>query len=268
MVNIVSCYISMLHKTMKLAGMQPKEIEIKPGTIIHFWVNKTNINTRKKTKKKPPIVLIHGFAGNGILSWQFQVFSLRKKYSLYIPDLLFFGNSYTNESNRSTRFQADCFALGLRKLGVEEKCMVIGFSYGGFVGFEMAEHHPELVDSLVVCSSTLALSESISSKALERIGFCSWKDYLMPNSVEGVKVFLRIGSYRLPWLPNFFYKHCLEIMFSNRKERVELLEALVVKDEDVTSHQFHQRIHLLWGNEDKIFTLEVANSLNEYDPSI
>ncbi|XP_056698020.1 1-acylglycerol-3-phosphate O-acyltransferase isoform X2 [Spinacia oleracea] len=273
MVNIVSCYMSMLHKIMKLAGMHPKEVEIEPGTVIHFWVNNNNDNddddnnAKKKSRRRPALVLIHGFAGDGILTWQFQVLALRKKYSLYIPDLLFFGGSHTTSKAKITpRFHADCFAKGLRKLGVEEKCVVVGFSYGGFVGFQMAEHHPELVDSMVVTGSVLALSESISSKSLERIGFSSWPDYLMPNSVEGVKVLLDIGSYSFPWMPKVFYKHYLEVMFGNRKERVELLEALVVKDEDVTNHQFKQRIHLLWGNEDEIFNLEEANNLKGYDP--
>uniref|UniRef100_A0A803LP69 AB hydrolase-1 domain-containing protein n=1 Tax=Chenopodium quinoa TaxID=63459 RepID=A0A803LP69_CHEQI len=158
--------------------------------------------------------------------------------------------------------QADCFAKGLRKLGVE-KCVVVGLSYGGFVGFQMAEHYPDLVDSMVVTGSVLALSESISSKALERIGFNSWPEYLMPNSVEGVKVLLDKASYSFPWMPKVFFKHIFEVMFGNRKERVAILEALVVKDEHVTNHQFRQRIHLLWGNDDKIFNMEVANNLKE-----
>ncbi|XP_021738625.1 uncharacterized protein LOC110705100 [Chenopodium quinoa] len=269
MVNTVSCYMSILHKMMKLVGMQSKDVEIDQGTVIHFWVNNNNDdndednNNNNPKKKHPPLVLIHGFAGDGILTWQFQVLALRKKYDLYIPDLLFFGGSYTTSDTKITpRFQADCFAKGLRKLGVE-KCVVVGLSYGGFVGFQMAEHYPDLVDSMVVTGSVLALSESISSKALERIGFNSWPEYLMPNSVEGVKVLLDKASYSFPWMPKVFFKHIFEVMFGNRKERVAILEALVVKDEHVTNHQFRQRIHLLWGNDDKIFNMEVANNLKE-----
>lgn len=192
----------------------------------------------------------------------------RKKYSLYVPDLVFFGGSHTTstscEGSRSPRFQADCMAQGLRSLGVVEKCMVVGFSYGGFVGFQMAQHHPQLVGSLVLCGSAMALTQSISSKALERIGFSSWDEFLLPTSPQGVKVLLQIGSFKLTnWIPTFFYKHYLQVMFNNRKEREELLEAFVVRDEDVTSYQFQQKIHLLWGNEDKILSMEVANNLKE-----
>ncbi|XP_021748425.1 monoacylglycerol lipase ABHD6-like [Chenopodium quinoa] len=262
MVNIVSCYMSMLHKMMKLLGMHSIDVEINPETTIRFWVNTSNKKNNKE--KKPPVILLHGFAGDGLLTWQFQILALRKKYTLYVPDLLFFGRSHsTNKTERSTKFQAECLVLGLKKLGVEEKCVVVGFSYGGFVGFQMAQHYPNLVGSLVVSGSVDALTESISSGCLERIGFASWTDFLMPDNAQGAKVLLDIGSYDLPWMPDFFYKHYCQIMFSNRKERVELLEALVVKDEDAHNHQFQQRIHLLCGSEDKVFNMEVVNSLKK-----
>ncbi|KAL9231646.1 hypothetical protein vseg_006845 [Gypsophila vaccaria] len=249
----------MLHKLMKLSGMKSKEVEIEPETKMHFWV------PTKPNNEKPNVVLVHGFAGDGILTWQFQVLFLRKKYNVYVPDLLFFGKSYTRKKERSTKFQANCLAFGLKILGLEKNCTVVGFSYGGMVSFQLAEHHPELVGSMVILDSVLAETESISRKALSRIGFTSWVDYMIPNTTEGVKVLLDYCSYEnnFPKFPNFFYKHYLEVMFDNRKEKMELLEALVAKDEDVTTHQFQQVIYLVWGNEDKIFDMEVANTLKE-----
>ena len=54
---------------------------------------------------------------------------------------------------RSPAFQAQCVAAALRSLGVE-RCAVVGFSYGGFVAFRMAEAQPGLVAS-VVATGTL-----------------------------------------------------------------------------------------------------------------
>uniref|UniRef100_A0A7C9CZF8 AB hydrolase-1 domain-containing protein n=1 Tax=Opuntia streptacantha TaxID=393608 RepID=A0A7C9CZF8_OPUST len=208
MVNFLGWYMSMLHKTVKLSGMQPKAVEIEPGTVVNFWVP-----SKPSEKPKPILVLVHGFAADGILTWQFQVLSssLRKKYDLYVPDLLFFGGSYTSRGERSTRFQADCIAAGLRRLGVE-RCIVVGFSYGGFVGFQMAQHHSDLVGSMVVSGSTLALTQSISSKALERLGFASWSELLLPTSAQGVKVLVEHGSYKLHKLiPRYLCKDFLEV---------------------------------------------------------
>ncbi|KAH9608844.1 hypothetical protein KSS87_004222 [Heliosperma pusillum] len=247
--NILSWYVSVLYKIMKLIGMQPKEVEIEPGTVMHFFA------PCERDVQKPNVVLVHGFAGDGLVTWQLQILSLRKKYNVYVPDLIFFGKSYSTRSERSTRFQADCLAKALKKLGVEEKCVYVGFSYGGFVGFQFAEHYPELVGSMVITGSSVAWSESLNRKALNRIGFNSMAEVLLPTTVEGVKTLLHVGSYSFPPMPKFFYKHFLEVMFNNRKERAELLAGLVVPDENT--------IYLLWGKEDVLVDQEAAISLKE-----
>ncbi|KAL9231644.1 hypothetical protein vseg_006844 [Gypsophila vaccaria] len=238
--------------------MQQKEVEIEQGTTLHFIV------PVKKDATKPSVVLLHGFAGDGLITWHLQIMSLSKKYNIYVPDLLFFGKSWTIRSERSPRFQADCLGNGLKKLGlVDEKCIVVGFSYGGFVGFELAEHYPELVGSMVITGSSVGWAEAQNKPALERIGYSSLAHLLLPESVEDVKALLDVGSSSFPHMPRFFYKHFLEIMFDNRKERAELLEALVVRDEDLSTHQFEQKIHLIWGSEDKLLDVEEAMSLKE-----
>nr|GMC99111.1 epoxide hydrolase 4 [Ipomoea batatas]GME08319.1 epoxide hydrolase 4 [Ipomoea batatas] len=196
MVNFVEAQKPLLHGLMKMAGIRPHAFEIEPGTVMNFWVPKETIKKPKKHKKatttpaggaggvtnnnkyetvkhkasKPAVVLIHGFAGEGIVTWQFQVGALSKKFSVYVPDLLFFGGSITDSKDRSPTFQARCVAEGLRRLGV---------------------------------------------------------------------------------------------MFSNRKERGELLEGLIVSNKDDTTTDFPQRIHLLWGENDQIFKVDLAKTMKE-----
>ncbi|KAJ6409749.1 hypothetical protein OIU84_009280 [Salix udensis] len=156
-------------------------------------------------------------------------------------------------------------AKGLKKLGVE-KCTLVGLSYGGMVGFKMAEMYPDLVDSMVVSCSVMALTESITRSALERIGFSSWEELLIPETFEGVKKIAELCTFTSLALPDFFYRDIFQDMFINyKKERVELLEALVVKDKDfdIPNYPQAQRIHLLWGEEDVIFTKEIARNLKE-----
>ncbi|KAM1151816.1 hypothetical protein EV1_034158 [Malus domestica] len=63
------------------------------------------LGTQKKItenqKSKPAVLFIHGFALDGITTWQFQVLSLAKDYTVYVPDLLFFGGSTTDKLDRS-----------------------------------------------------------------------------------------------------------------------------------------------------------------------
>ncbi|KAB2635628.1 hypothetical protein D8674_026162 [Pyrus ussuriensis x Pyrus communis] len=255
--NIFPVYKFILHGVMKLVGMRPQTVDIEPGTIMNFWVpNKIT----EKQKFKPAVVFIHGFAMDGITTWQFQVLSLVKDYAVYVPDLLFFGGSTTDKPDRSLEFQSECVAKGLSILGVE-RCTVVGLSYGGMVGFKMAELYPNLVESMVVTCSVMALTRSITNASLDRLGFKCWSDYLLPDSVKGVRNLFEIAAYKFPHLPDWIYKHYLEVMFEHRKERVELLDALIVEDKDFTAAHFPQRVHLLWGENDKIFNMETANNL-------
>ncbi|KAH7517808.1 uncharacterized protein LOC107403371 [Ziziphus jujuba] len=261
MVNIITIYKPLLHGFMKLAaGVRPQTVEIEPGTVMNFWV--PTEKAKLQNKPKQAVVFLHGFAMDGIMTWQFQVPALASKYKVYVADLIFFGGSITDKADRTADFQARCVAKGLMKLGIE-KCTLVGLSYGGIVGFKMAELYPSLVDSMVVTCSPIALTQSISSESLKRIGFSRWPDYLLPDTVKGVRNLFDIATYKLPYVPNWIYKDILEVMFDNRKEKEELLDALVINDVDFMIPHYPQRISLLWGENDNIFDMETALNLKK-----
>ncbi|KAJ8443686.1 hypothetical protein Cgig2_019668 [Carnegiea gigantea] len=229
MVNLVEAQKPLLHGLMKMAGIRPTTVEIEPGTSLSFWVPAETLKkpSKKPKKPKPVVVLIHGFAAEGIVTWQFQVGALTKKYAVYVPDLLFFGRSTTDSADRSPAFQAECLAAALGKLGIA-RCTLVGFSYGGMVAFKMAEMRPDLVEAMVVSGSILAMTESISEAELNRMGFKSSSDLLLPTSIDGLKTLLKIATHKKLWFPDRMHKDYLKVMFTNRKERSELLEALVI----------------------------------------
>ncbi|XP_042041090.1 putative aminoacrylate hydrolase RutD [Salvia splendens] len=264
MVNLVAAIMPLLHCLVKMAGISPHAVEIEPGTVMNIWATPKNRTRNDKTsaRVKRAVVLVHGFAGSGIITWLFQVLSLRKKYAVYVPDLLFFGGSSTTRPERSPALHAECLAKGLRKLGVE-RCTVVGFSYGGIVAFKMAEMQPELVEVVVVSGSVAELSESVSGDVLRRLGFSSLSEMLLPESVEGCKALLRISMHKKLSFPNRLYKDFLEVMFVNTKEKAELLEALIVLDKDAKIPKLSRKIHLLWGEEDQIFKQELAQHMKE-----
>lgn len=224
MVNFVLAQRPLLHGLIKLSGLSPQTVDIEEGTAMTFWVptetlkkgdntNHEDENTmeKMKKKKKPVVVLVHGFAAEGIVTWQFQVGALTKKYAVYVPDLLYFGGSTSTSKDRSPAFQAECLAKALGRLGVEKCSAVVGFSYGGMVAFKMAEQRPEMVGSLVISGSILAMTDSISGETLSRLGFASSADLLLPNSVEGLKALLSVACHKKLWFPNRLYKDYLEV---------------------------------------------------------
>lgn len=207
---LVETYKFALQCFLKLAGMKRELVEIEPGTFIHFWIPTRTLSNM------PVVVFLHGFGLDGILSWQFQVLSLAKNYGVYVPDFLFFGSSTTDKADRSPEFQAECVAKSLKKLGVET-CTLVGWSYGGMVGFKMAEMYPNLVKSMVVTCSVMALTESVSSDRLNRIEFSSWSEFLIPRTVKDVRKTFEIATYKLPWLPNFVYNGVFKVINNKTK---------------------------------------------------
>ncbi|KAL6520044.1 hypothetical protein OROHE_017187 [Orobanche hederae] len=132
------------------------------------------------------------------------------------------------------------------------------------VAFKMAEMYPELVAAVVISGSILAITDSISSDTLGELGFSSSSELLLPASVAGCKALLKVAAHKKLWFPDRLHKDFLEVMFNNRKERAELLEALVVSTKDSTTiPNFIQRIHLLWGENDQIFKLELAQNMKQ-----
>ncbi|XP_020099412.1 epoxide hydrolase 3-like [Ananas comosus] len=285
MVNLVELQKPLIHFLLKRAGLRQHAVEIEPGTIVSFWVPKEKVPKKKGTvnevvpegksdiaaskdktgkneKEKPAVVLVHGFAAEGIITWQFQIGILAKQYAVYVPDLLFFGGSTSTSTDRSPAFQAQCLLTALERLGVEA-CTVVGFSYGGMVAFKMAEAKPDLVRNLVVSGSVIAMTDSITDESLERLGFASSAELLLPESVKGLKALLSVATYGNLWFPDRLHNDYLKVMFSNRKERAELLEGLVISNKDAVVPALTQRILLLWGENDNIFNIELAKNMKE-----
>nr|KYP66771.1 Uncharacterized protein Mb2734 family [Cajanus cajan] len=203
MVNLVKAYGWLLQWLIKRVGLRPSTVEIEPGTVMRFWVPCDAVS-------KPVVVLLHGFCGDGIMNWQFQVTALAKDYAVYVPDLLFFGGSVSDKADRSPAFQAECVAAGLGKQGVE-KCVVVGFSYGGYVGLEMAWLCGELVDGVVVSGSVVGVIENVVLRAVEGAGYGSCSEMLLPTSVKELKTLFSVGAHTKFWLPNRLHRDFLQV---------------------------------------------------------
>ena len=231
MVNFIEAQKPLLSRLMKMAGLRPIEVELEPGTTMHVWAPKHHVgkkgttisplepiaaDAKKKKKKKGPesrpnVVLIHGFASEGNVTWQFNFGVLVSRYNLYIPDLMFFGKSTTASADRSPDFQAECVAGALARLGVA-RCDVVGFSYGGMVAFKLAEARPELVRSLCVSGSVVAMTDAVNRETMERLGAGSSAELLMPDTLKGLKALLSVSMYKKMWFPDRFYKDYLKVI--------------------------------------------------------
>lgn len=207
-VPIVITFIdTMLSLYFHMCNLSPCTIDLDDKTTMHFWAPK------HRRFSKPDLVIIHGYGGNSRWQFVYQVGSLSNKFNLYIPDLLFFGKSYTTRLERSDFFQADCVVEGLKKLGVE-RFSLYGISYGGYVAYRMAEIYPLVVEKVVIVSSGIGCSENQKERHLKRIGK-PLLGILVPQSPQDLRLLVNLSVYNqnhINWAPDFMLRQFIKVM--------------------------------------------------------
>ena len=98
------------------------------------------------------IVLLHGYL-ESMLVWEDFVPYLYKEVRVVTLDLPGHGISVVQGECHSMEFLADTVADALRALGIA-RCTLVGHSMGGCVALAFCERHPDLLDGVVLLSST------------------------------------------------------------------------------------------------------------------
>ncbi|WP_295962494.1 alpha/beta hydrolase [uncultured Alistipes sp.] len=98
------------------------------------------------------VVLLHGYL-ESMLVWEDFIPYLYKEVRVITLDLPGHGISVVTGEIHTMDFLADTIADALKALGIE-KCTLVGHSMGGYVALAFCERHPEMLDGLVLFSST------------------------------------------------------------------------------------------------------------------
>ena len=99
------------------------------------------------------VVLLHGYLESLFVWEEFAKLLTREQLRVVTLDLPGHGISVVEGELHSMEFLADVVAAGVRKLGIG-RCTVVGHSMGGYVALALCERHPELLEGLVLFSST------------------------------------------------------------------------------------------------------------------
>ncbi|RSK28359.1 alpha/beta hydrolase [Bacillus sp. HMF5848] len=100
----------------------------------------------------PPLLLIEGL-GYASWMWNYNVTELSRHFSVIVFDNRGVGKSDKPDVEYTIELFADDAAELVRTLGFE-KVHVLGVSMGGFVAQEFAIKYPEIVDKLILCSTS------------------------------------------------------------------------------------------------------------------
>ncbi|GLJ12036.1 hypothetical protein SUGI_0182560 [Cryptomeria japonica] len=249
-----------LQKGFLSAGLEPKVLDIDHETTMHCWCPK------KQETHKPNLVLIHGFGTNAMWQWHPQVQPLGKSFNVYVPDLVFFGDSTTRGSGRSEVFQAESIMKLMKNLGVT-KFSVMGTSYGGFVAYNLGCMYPEAVEKLVIASSGVCNNAKDNEELLQRARLQKVSELLLPQSADNLRILMKLSLYKPPSLvPNFLLNDYIKNLYvKNRAEKEELLKGLILGSELAPPLPVLEKdILIAWGEHDQIFPLNKAFELKKH----
>lgn len=112
------------------------------------------------------VVLLHGYL-ESMLVWDEFVPLLYKDLRVITLDLPGHGISVVEGEVHTMEFLADTVAAGLKALGVA-KCTVVGHSMGGYVALSFAQRHADMLDAIVLLSSTPNADSPEKSESRER----------------------------------------------------------------------------------------------------
>nr|XP_043637369.1 uncharacterized protein LOC122608339 [Erigeron canadensis] len=242
--------------------------------IVHLDDNETKVYiwAAKHPKcNKPNLVLIHGFGSNSKWQFIFQVRQLTHDFNVYIPDLVFFGESYSTKLDRSVWFQAKCVREGLKKMKVK-KCSVYAISYGGFVGYQMAAAADDdeeeiilMVEKLVIVSSGIVCKHDSKLEHVNKIGR-NVVDLLVAKTPEDLRMLCRMSVSKYDftkWFPDFFLWGFIDFERCKR-EKEELVHELLMEKPDIDLLVVKQETLLVWGEKDHVFPVEWAYQLHRH----
>ncbi|KAL2642354.1 hypothetical protein R1flu_009941 [Riccia fluitans] len=252
-------------KAFEKSGLESRMVQVDNGSTVHVWVPK---GYTTPPADKPVVVLIHGFGATSIWQWEPQIKPFLQHFTVIALDLLFHGKSTTESTNRTESFQAETMMLCLNALGIT-KFSVIGTSYGGFVSYRIVQKYPDAVEKLVLSNSAILMTPKDDQDLCKRGGAEIIPELLLPDSEEKVQRVLRLVFKKNPffWCPNFILRDYIKTVHEPyRKEKTELLEALVIGKESAPSlmTKVDKDVLIVWGENDTIFLPQQAQRIKDY----
>jgi 3-oxoadipate enol-lactonase len=107
----------------------------------------------------PPLVLLHGFPLDHTM-WAPQIDALASRFRVIAPDLRGFGSSALDDQDAELgvameRYAKDVIGI-LDWLQVAEPVVVVGFSLGGYIAWQLALRWPDRIRAIVPCDTRAA----------------------------------------------------------------------------------------------------------------
>ena len=114
----------------------------------------------------PPLVLVHGYVGDGRSTWRRQLDELSDEFTVVAWDAPGMGGSSDPPESFRLPDYADCLAGFVQALGLERP-HVAGLSFGGGLALELYGRHPQIPASLVLAGAYAGWAGSLPPEVVE-----------------------------------------------------------------------------------------------------
>ncbi|XP_062189715.1 uncharacterized protein LOC133892781 [Phragmites australis] len=244
------------------AGLRPLAVPLPgpdpdPATTVHIWV--------PARPPRNPLLLLHGFGASATWQWAPYLRPLiAAGFDPIVPDLVFFGASYTRLPDRSEAFQASTIKAAMEAIGVS-RFGLVGVSYGGFVGYQMAAMFPEAVERVAMVCAGVCLEEKDLAEGLFPVaGVGEAAAMLVPRQPEELRRLVRLTFVHPPLImPSCFLWDYIKVMGSDHiQEKTDLLYTLINGRQLSNLPKLTQPTLIIWGEQDRVFPMELAHRLN------
>jgi pimeloyl-ACP methyl ester carboxylesterase len=115
----------------------------------------------------PPLVLLHGYVGDGPTTWRPQIEGLSDEFTVVAWDAPGAGRSSDPPKAIGMAGYADCLAGFVDRLGLENP-HVAGLSFGGALALELCRRHPAIPRTLVLASAYAGWAGSLPADVAEQ----------------------------------------------------------------------------------------------------
>jgi len=112
----------------------------------------------------PPVVLLHGYVGNGAATWRSQLEALADEFTVVAWDAPGAGRSSDPPESFGIAGYADCLAGFVGALGLDRP-HVAGLSFGGALAIEFGRRHPSMPRTLILASAYAGWAGSLPADA-------------------------------------------------------------------------------------------------------
>lgn len=123
--------------------------------------------TYERVGEGPPLVLLHGFVGDGGGTWRRQIDELSDEFTVVAWDGPGSGGSSDPPESFRMPDYADCLAGFVDALGLG-RAHVAGLSFGGALALALSERHPNIPMSLVLAGAYAGWAGSLPAAVVQQ----------------------------------------------------------------------------------------------------